>query len=110
MPNFGFYDDEEKITCEYCGTKYWPDEFHTCDEGLEASRKRTENWERKYKGKGRIRGRMVVDFVCYDSEDAIQTVMRDVNYEMFYGLVRTNHNSDEILEYAWQAQLQKAKI
>ena len=51
-------------TCEHCGneTGY----MHTCEESLAIEKEKSEKFEKEYKGNGRKRGTLSIDYECYE--------------------------------------------
>lgn len=76
-------DDEDKITCKHCGLSYYPEVGmgHICQEGIEASRKETEESDRRYKGTGnKIKVSIQIDIECYDSPEAVDSALNIITF------------------------------
>lgn len=70
--------DEDRITCEHCGLRYYPEVGmgHICQEGIDAAKKETEVFNRRYQGTGkRIKVLIQIELECYDSPDAVHAAL-----------------------------------
>ena len=112
MDSEGYYSK-----CEYCGELYLDDvdswTSHSCPEKREYERKQKEEAERRRRGGGRVKGRIIIDYECYDSDEAFDSLMTSLS---LFGLERiggTKHCPKmgiETLEHAWQVTHTRGKI
>ena len=87
------YPDEDRITCEYCGLRYYPEVGmgHICKQGIEASERATEESERRYKGSGnKIKVSIQIEIECFDSSEAVDSALNIIDLSGFKSL-----NEDE---------------
>jgi hypothetical protein len=81
--------DDDLHTCEHCGTRYRSGFGidHLCQEGYEASRKRNEEWERKFTGSGKKTViQIAIEIECLDTHMGIETAISGVCHEIEFGI------------------------
>lgn len=107
-----FFDrDDDLITCEYCGNRYYPEVGfgHVCKEGIEASRREIEELNRKYEGSGeKIKFRLTLDIECYNTRDAIYHVLTDISTNCDSLIIEKDSffltGKDELMGCSWKVK------
>ncbi len=101
--------DDDLITCEHCGKRNYPEVGfgHICPEGIEASKRETEELERRYEGSGeKVKFRLIIDVECYNTRDAISHVLTDVEMNSFSKIVEKENftvtGKDGLMGRSWK--------
>ena len=106
--NYGFDEHEDEWQCKFCGQWYSLDwTFCCCDESRKASEKERIEDERRYKGDGwRRKGKITIEYDCYDTKEAFNAVMTAASLNSFQ-LERDNEGYDSVLECGWKVEHKK---
>lgn len=100
MPNWMSDEDMslesgDSIRCEHCGVIYSVDDWHTCQEGIEAGRRENQQFMKAYMGKA-VERTFAVTIRCMDSNmsfsDAVDSLCSDF---------KEGSGSDPVLNYSW---------
>ncbi len=106
---FDDYDDDDLITCEHCGKRHYPEVGwgHICPEGIEASKRETEEHERKYLGSGeKVKFRLTIDVECYNTRDAISHALTEIEMNSSSKIVENENftvtGRDKLMGCSWK--------
>lgn len=72
-------DYDGYATCEYCEKRFPEDEPHVCEAMRKAEKEKSAAWEKQYIGQGLVKGRLVIDYVCFDSKDSFNHMLNLVS-------------------------------
>lgn len=106
------YDDDGYCTCEHCGRRY-PIEVgmpsHLCEAGSRAFEKQNAEYEKAFKGKGKCRGVLIIEYECFDSEEAFSNLMDMVELDGCRDIGKTE-GSDSLMGCKWKTEHRREKI
>ena len=96
--------DDDMATCEYCHKRYdiqVGPPGHICDEMLKVQAKESKEWDKAFKGKGKVKGKLVIEYECFDSEEAFDNLMDMISLDG--ALEKGEHSgSDELMGCKWK--------
>lgn len=106
MPNF--MSDEELglsngdlLQCDHCRKVYSVDDWHTCPEGAEASRKSAEAFNKRFVGGGKkVTREFIVTITTYDTETAFEEAWSSM---AAWRSVKSE-DTDDVLGYSWSVE------
>jgi len=103
MPNFMserdmMLESGDYRQCEHCNAIYSVDDWHTCQEGIDAGRKADAAFEAAYTGKN-VERTFMVTIRCMDTAMSFDDALSDL---CMY--IRNGSGSDPILNFSWTAQ------
>lgn len=94
-------ENGDKRQCEHCGQTYWVDEWHSCEAGAEASRRKSEAFNKNYFGAGAVTTTEVVITVTGpDTEMARQSAIDQA-------MLWKQDGQDDVLKVKWTYQERK---
>lgn len=99
-------DSGDLIRCEHCGKVYSVDDWHSCSEGADASRRDTETFTKNYFGDGTlVARRFEVTIVAPNTPSGFQDALDDLALEGEQIFARKPcSRSDDILQWAWEVK------
>lgn len=110
MIDYDDCDDDGYYTCEYCGERC-PVEVgmpsHRCPEGKKVYKKSIKEFNKNFKGKGRVKGKLTIEYECFDSDMAFTNLMDNISLWTNY---KDGEGEDNVMECKWKVKHIRDKI
>lgn len=104
--------DDGYAYCEHCGKRYSIEigpPGHICVESMKAHKDELEKWNINFEGTGRVKGRIIIDYECFNSEAAFNSLFDLINLNG--GFDKGKHiGSDKVMDCEWKTDHKRENI